>query len=664
MPDESTDYRQMWSDLGLDLNSHDALLGAVGQMYGDAYLTQENRPEGMGYLDFVMSEVHGLRIKELRRLPQAAGGKVVGTFCLYVPEEIIRAAGAWCVGLCAGAEFAYDEVERIMPRNTCALIKSFMGFKLAKVCPYIEEADLVDRRDHVRRQEEGVRAARRDAQRVRHGAAADEAAAGHRVLARRDRRARRARSRSSPATTLTAEIARGRHQGGQRQAPRAAAHRGRRAPPSPAPICGKDALLATQVAFYDDVPRFTQMMNALADELEERVADGVGVAPADAPSACSSPARRWRCPTGSSTTSSRRPAASWWARRCAPARATTTTLVPEDGDDGRRDARRHRRRSTWTSTAPASRPTTGASTTSSAWPRSYNADGVIDYALQFCAHVPDRGVHGGEGRSRRPASRSCKIDTDYSDGGHRPALDARRGVPRDALGPRRHLGRACEYSDSTSARAASTRCGSDGGRVVDARRRRLRLRPAAVGARTSSSRGAHDALVATGYGRHAARDALRLRGRDRDQGVRAGRRRACSPRRSAVLDIGGQDTKVIALGAGRAGRRLRDERQVRRRHRQVPRGDGARARLLRSRRWAPPRWPPRAGVKITSMCTVFAESEVTGLVHRGEDRGRIARGLHESIAEAHAGLAEARRCAGPARVRRRRGQATPRWSRS
>ena len=36
---------------------------------------------------------------------------------------------------------------------------------------------------------------------------------------------------------------------------------------------------------------------------------------------------------------------------------------------------------------------------------------------------------------------------------------------------------------------------------------------------------------------------------------------------------------------------------------------------------------------ISSMCTVFAESEVTGLVHRGEDRGAIARGLHESIAK-------------------------------
>jgi benzoyl-CoA reductase/2-hydroxyglutaryl-CoA dehydratase subunit BcrC/BadD/HgdB len=51
----------------------------------------------------------------------------------------------------------------------------------------------------------------------------------------------------------------------------------------PSPISGLDSLLAVQVAFYDDVPRFTQMMNALADELEQRVADGVGVAPKGAP---------------------------------------------------------------------------------------------------------------------------------------------------------------------------------------------------------------------------------------------------------------------------------------------------------------------------------------------------------------------------------------------
>jgi hypothetical protein len=60
----SEDYRSMWADLGLDLEAHDALLGVLSQAYQDIYLAQKNRPEGMGYFDFVMSEVHGLRIRE------------------------------------------------------------------------------------------------------------------------------------------------------------------------------------------------------------------------------------------------------------------------------------------------------------------------------------------------------------------------------------------------------------------------------------------------------------------------------------------------------------------------------------------------------------------------------------------------------------------------
>jgi benzoyl-CoA reductase/2-hydroxyglutaryl-CoA dehydratase subunit BcrC/BadD/HgdB len=36
----------------------------------------------------------------------------------------------------------------------------------------------------------------------------------------------------------------------------------------PVPISGKDALLATQVSFYDDAQRDTQMLNALCDELD------------------------------------------------------------------------------------------------------------------------------------------------------------------------------------------------------------------------------------------------------------------------------------------------------------------------------------------------------------------------------------------------------------
>ena len=273
------DYLPMWAELGLDLPTHDALLGAVGQMYGDAFLTQENRPEGMSYLDFVMSEVHGLRIKELHDF-RAQGGKVVGTFCLYVPEEIVRGAGGWCVGLCAGAEFGYDEVERIMPRNTCALIKSFMGFKLTRVCPYIQESDLVVGETTC----DGKKKAYELLGEM-HNVYVLELPQMKRpedvAFYRGELDELRGRVEQLTGKIISAESLKTaiKEVNDKRRAlQRIAATRAA----SPVPISGKDALLATQVAFYDDVPRYTQMMNKLADELEQRVRDGVGVAPANA----------------------------------------------------------------------------------------------------------------------------------------------------------------------------------------------------------------------------------------------------------------------------------------------------------------------------------------------------------------------------------------------
>jgi hypothetical protein len=74
-------YTQMWTDLGLDLKAHDQLLEVLGQGYQQVFMSQPNRPEGMAYFDFVMSEVHGLRIKELMDA-KAQGRKVVGSFCV------------------------------------------------------------------------------------------------------------------------------------------------------------------------------------------------------------------------------------------------------------------------------------------------------------------------------------------------------------------------------------------------------------------------------------------------------------------------------------------------------------------------------------------------------------------------------------------------------
>ena len=137
-----SDYTQMWLDLGLDLKAHDELLSMLGAAYQDVFLSQKNRPEGMKYFDFVMSEVHGLRIKELMDA-KAQGRKVIGSYCVFVPEELILAVDGVSVGLCAGAEFNFEAAEAVLPRNICALIKSAFGFKLGKVCPYVEASDVI-----------------------------------------------------------------------------------------------------------------------------------------------------------------------------------------------------------------------------------------------------------------------------------------------------------------------------------------------------------------------------------------------------------------------------------------------------------------------------------------------------------------------------------------
>jgi benzoyl-CoA reductase/2-hydroxyglutaryl-CoA dehydratase subunit BcrC/BadD/HgdB len=96
----------------------------------------------MDYFDFVVSEVHGLRIKELNDL-RSAGKKVVGAFCIYAPEELAYAADATMVGLCGGADFSVPDAEAVLPRNLCPLIKSFYGFKLNRTCPYFQSSDLL-----------------------------------------------------------------------------------------------------------------------------------------------------------------------------------------------------------------------------------------------------------------------------------------------------------------------------------------------------------------------------------------------------------------------------------------------------------------------------------------------------------------------------------------
>lgn len=133
---EEIDFHPMWESLGMNLADHDMLLGTVGQMYGDMFLTQNNRPKSTSYLDFVATNIHSGRIKEMLDKKEAGEAtKIVGSFCVYVPEEIVLACDGIPVGLCSGADWATDKVEEHLPRNTCPLIKSLPALSWARSAP-------------------------------------------------------------------------------------------------------------------------------------------------------------------------------------------------------------------------------------------------------------------------------------------------------------------------------------------------------------------------------------------------------------------------------------------------------------------------------------------------------------------------------------------------
>jgi predicted CoA-substrate-specific enzyme activase len=146
----------------------------------------------------------------------------------------------------------------------------------------------------------------------------------------------------------------------------------------------------------------------------------------------------------------------------------------------------------------------------------------------------------------------------------------------------------------------------------------------------------YERIVATGYGRHLFR-------RDWDCEVVTEIRAAAlgarfiRPSARILLDIGGQDTKAIALdGDGNVRKFEMNDRCAAGTGRFLEVMAGALAcsmpDFIRAAQAA------ERSQKINSMCTVFAESEVISMVARGIAREELALGIHEAIAARAAGL--------------------------
>lgn len=268
------DYRKMWEDLGMDLETHDQLCEVLPQAFGDVFLSQENRPEAMDYYNFVIAEIHGVRPQELIKA-QEEGKKVFGTFCVYVPDELIFAADAIATGLCGGSQFWVPGGEKVLPTNTCPLIKASVGARLDRTCPFFRIADMYigettcdgkkkaweilgeDVPVHVMdlpqmKREKDIKAW---ADEIRELKKVIEDFTGNEITAESLNESIKLINNKRKALSRLYEC---------RKADKV-------------PISGRDALVISQIAFYDDPDRFTQMTNKLCDELEQRIKDGVSV---------------------------------------------------------------------------------------------------------------------------------------------------------------------------------------------------------------------------------------------------------------------------------------------------------------------------------------------------------------------------------------------------
>ena len=139
----------------------------------------------------------------------------------------------------------------------------------------------------------------------------------------------------------------------------------------------------------------------------------------------------------------------------------------------------------------------------------------------------------------------------------------------------------------------------------------------------------YDAITATGYGRHMIKEYMNCPVISEIKAFATGAN-FLHPACRTVLDIGGQDTKAIALdGNGNVNKFEMNDK--------CAAGTGKFLEIMATalgftlEDFAQSAISARHWAKINSMCTVFAESEVISLITQGTDRDDVALGIHKAI---------------------------------
>jgi benzoyl-CoA reductase/2-hydroxyglutaryl-CoA dehydratase subunit BcrC/BadD/HgdB len=270
-----TDHDDLLKELGLDVKLHHEIFGAVDRNFRRTVLAQKGRPGRMAYFDGVIRGAHGERVREIAER-RAAGDKFIGTFCVYVPDELVMALGAIPVALCGGTSLSIPYAEKMLPRDICPLVKSTLGLALSNTCPYgpIEDLAVGETTCDAKKKTWDILAAGGDFHvlEVPQKKGPRDRDLWHEEVVRFKERLEETTGRMLEPDKLAAAI---RLMNRKR---RALARLNELRKAENPPLSGLDALVVMQGALVDDPLRFSENLEALNEELEDRVRRGAGIA--------------------------------------------------------------------------------------------------------------------------------------------------------------------------------------------------------------------------------------------------------------------------------------------------------------------------------------------------------------------------------------------------
>lgn len=238
----------------------------------------DDNPQGMEYFYDLFRRVY------CQGETLQSEGPLVGTTCIHVPEELIYASGATPVRLCNGS-YHYDQIGGdFMPAKSCSLVKATLGMLHSEnPVPRTGKADLVvnlttcDQKKKAGAMISDMGYSVHDMELPPSKDSEEARIYWQRSVRNLSLQLRKLTGKKVTRKKLKAAMAKT----ARAQAAFRTMHNLRKS--SPALFLGKDAFLVTNSYFFDDIDRWTEAVEKLNQELEQRQKENYQAAQRKAP---------------------------------------------------------------------------------------------------------------------------------------------------------------------------------------------------------------------------------------------------------------------------------------------------------------------------------------------------------------------------------------------